>query len=115
MPDPSQDRTPRRGGRRRGAKAHCDDCDALCCRLTVVVFEEDAIPAELTERTAQGVQVMARGGDGRCVALDAATSRCGIYANRPTQCRRFAMAGPYCLSVRALERDTARALSITLL
>lgn len=114
MPDPSQDRTPRRR-RRRGAKAHCDRCDALCCRLTVVVFEEDDVPAPLTERNAQGVRVMARGGDGRCVALDAATSRCGIYATRPSQCRRFAMAGPYCLSVRALERDAARTLSITLL
>lgn len=101
--------------RRRERDAHCDRCDALCCRLTVVVFEEDAIPPQLTERNAQGVRVMARGDDGRCVALDAATSRCGIYAGRPSQCRRFAMAGPYCLSVRALERDAARALSITLL
>lgn len=101
--------------RRRERDAHCDRCAALCCRLTVVVFEEDAIPAQLTERNAQGVQMMARGDDGRCVALDPATSRCGIYANRPSQCRRFVMAGPYCLSVRALERDAAPALSITLL
>lgn len=100
---------------RRERDVHCSRCDALCCRLTVVVFEEDDVPAPLTERTAQGVRVMARGADGRCVALDAATSRCGIYADRPSQCRRFAMAGPYCLSVRALERDAARALSITLL
>lgn len=115
MPDSSSDRTRRRGGHRRIDDAHCDRCAALCCRLTVVLFEEDCIPEHLTGRNAQGVRVMARGGDGRCVALDAATSRCGIYADRPTQCRRFAMAGPYCLSVRALDRDAARALSITLL
>lgn len=85
---------------------HCSRCDALCCRLTVVLFEEDAIPAHLTERNAQGVTVMARDADGWCVALNNAQMNCGIYETRPTICRKFAMAGPYCRDVRA---EAARA------
>lgn len=94
---------------------HCSRCDALCCRLTVVLFEEDAIPAHLTERTARGVRVMARDEDGWCVALDGAKLNCGIYDTRPTICRKFAMAGPYCLDVRAEARRAARPVPIVLL
>lgn len=85
---------------------HCNRCDALCCRLTVVLFEEDAIPAHLTERNEQGVTVMARDADGWCVALNNAQMNCGIYETRPTICRKFAMAGPYCRDVR---NEAARA------
>lgn len=85
---------------------HCSRCDALCCRLTVVLFEEDAIPAHLTERNEQGVTVMARDADGWCVALNSAQMNCGIYETRPTICRKFAMAGPYCRDVR---NEAARA------
>lgn len=84
----------------RETGVHCSRCDALCCRLTVVLFEEDAIPAHLTERNAQGVTVMARDADGWCVALNNARMNCGIYETRPTICRKFAMAGPYCRDVR---------------
>lgn len=86
---------------------HCNRCDALCCRLTVVLFEEDAVPAHLTERNEQGVTVMARDADGWCVALNSAQMNCGIYETRPTICRKFAMAGPYCRDVR---NEAARAL-----
>lgn len=94
---------------------HCSRCDALCCRLTVVLFDEDAIPEHLTERNAQGVTVMARDADGWCLALDGAKMNCGIYATRPMICRKFAMAGPYCLDVRAQARRAAREVPIHLL
>ena len=94
---------------------HCSRCDALCCRLTVVLFEEDAIPGHLTEFNAEGVRVMARDEDGWCVALDGAKMNCGIYDTRPAICRKFAMAGPYCLDVRAEARRATRPVPITLL
>lgn len=94
---------------------HCSRCDALCCRLTVVLFPEDSIPAHLTERNAQGLTVMARDADGWCVALDGARMNCGIYADRPTICRKFAMAGPFCLEVRAEARRVEREVPIRLM
>ena len=99
----------------REKNVHCSRCDALCCRLTVVLFPEDAIPAHLTERNAQGVTVMARDADGWCVALDGAKMNCGIYDTRPTLCRKFAMAGPYCLDVRAQARRATREVPAVLL
>lgn len=80
---------------------HCDACDAICCRLTVVLQAEDRIPAHLTAQTAEGLHVMARDEEGWCVAVDAASMRCSIYGSRPQTCRRFAMAGPYCRAARA--------------
>ena len=79
--------------------AHCSRCDAVCCRLTVVVQPEDRIPGHLTE-TRDGLEVMARDEEGWCVALDAARMCCSIYDSRPDVCRRFSMDGPYCRSVR---------------
>ncbi len=93
----------------REKHVHCSRCDALCCRLTVTVFPEDAVPAYLTSRDARGVLVMARDADGWCVALDGARMNCGIYATRPAICRKFTMAGPYCLDVRAEARKAATA------
>jgi Fe-S-cluster containining protein len=94
---------------------HCSRCDALCCRLTVVLFSEEAIPAHLTVRNAAGVDTMARDADGWCVALDSAKMNCGIYDSRPSICRKFAMAGPYCLDIRAEAKRASADLSITLL
>ena len=94
------------------ARAHCNRCDALCCRLTVVVFPQDNIPAHLTDINERGVTVMARDADGWCVALNGARMNCGIYETRPSICRKFAMAGPYCLDVRAEAEKAARALPI---
>jgi Fe-S-cluster containining protein len=101
--------TPREKG------VHCNRCDALCCRLTVVVFPEDDIAPHLTERDIRGTTVMARDADGWCVALDQARMNCGIYAGRPSICRKFAMAGPYCLQVRADARSAAAGLTVTLI
>jgi Fe-S-cluster containining protein len=94
---------------------HCSRCDAVCCRLTVVLLPDDAVPAHLTAVSEHGLDVMARDEDGWCVALDAATHRCTIYDSRPELCRKFAMGGPYCLDVRADYADRrARGIPLTL-
>jgi Fe-S-cluster containining protein len=93
----------------------CSRCDAVCCRLTVVVQPEDRIPAHLTTFTAAGLEVMARDEEGWCVAVDGAHMRCSIYETRPQVCRRFAMAGPYCNELRADYRDrNARGIPLQL-
>ncbi len=70
----------------------------------MILSENDRVPAHLTERTPQGLTVMARGADGWCVALDGSAMNCSIYATRPEICRRFVMAGPYCRDVVATYR-----------
>jgi len=91
----------------------CSRCDAVCCRLTVVVMPEDDVPRHLVDSSVNGIDVMARGEDGWCIALDHSNMSCGIYSQRPGVCRKFAMGGPYCRSERAnyLE-ETARAIPI---
>lgn len=93
----------------------CARCDAVCCRLTVVLQPEDRIPAHLATYTAAGLHVMARDTEGWCVAIDAAHMRCSIYDTRPDVCRRFVMSGAYCRDVRADYQDrTARGIPLTL-
>ena len=87
---------------RPAGKADCARCDAVCCRLTVVLQREDRIPAHLTTVDERGVEQMARGEDGWCVALDAARMCCSIYNERPSVCRRFVMNGPYCRETRRM-------------
>jgi len=81
--------------------AECSRCDAVCCRLTIVVQPEDGVPAHLTNVDPSGLTVMARDEDGWCVAVDAARMCCSIYDARPQVCRAFAMGGPGCQAVRA--------------
>ena len=81
-------------------KVACSRCEAVCCRLTVVVMPEDRVPRHFIEREPGGLEVMAHGEDGWCAALDRVNMRCGIYEQRPDVCRRFAMGGGYCRSVR---------------
>jgi Fe-S-cluster containining protein len=85
----------------------CSRCDAVCCRLTVLVDDEDGIADHLTTLTDGGLRVMAKDEEGWCVALDAARMNCSIYEARPDVCRRFHMGGPYCEAVR---EDYARGL-----
>jgi uncharacterized protein len=84
-----------------GAAVECSSCDAVCCRLTVVLLPEDNVAGHLTTHTEAGLHVMARDEDGWCVALDSTRMCCSIYASRPEICRKFRMAGPYCVDVRA--------------
>ena len=79
---------------------HCDRCDAVCCRLTVVLMPEDRVPARFTARNAHGVEVMARDEEGWCVAIDQTRMCCSIYEQRPMICRKFEMGGLYCSEVR---------------
>jgi Fe-S-cluster containining protein len=78
----------------------CSACDAVCCRLTVLVMPEDNVPPHLTAHNEAGLLVMAHDEDGWCVAVDGARLNCSIYATRPAICRRFVMGGPYCRAVR---------------
>lgn len=79
----------------------CTRCDAVCCRLTVLLEAEDRIPTHLTTYNDAGLHIMARDEEGWCQAVDAASMRCSIYETRPKVCRRFVMAGPYCRATRA--------------
>ena len=93
----------------------CDRCDAVCCRLTVVLQEGDDIPPHLSTWTDAGLHVMDRDEEGWCVALDAARMCCSIYESRPEVCRRFKMGGPYCREVRADYSDRrARGIALIL-
>lgn len=82
----------------------CARCDAVCCRLTVVLMPEDDVPRHLVERNEHGVEVMAHGEDGWCVAIDPLRMCCSIYDQRPGICRKFAMGSEYCRD----ERETYR-------
>lgn len=87
----------------------CNRCEAVCCRLTVVVMPDDDVPRQFLARDAAGMQVMARGEDGWCAALDRTHMRCGIYERRPDVCRRFTMGAGYCRAVREdFRRDPPR-------
>jgi Fe-S-cluster containining protein len=78
----------------------CASCDAVCCRLTVVVMPEDEVPRHFVERGPDGLEVMGRCEEGWCVALDHARMCCSIYEQRPQVCRKFAMGSGYCRSER---------------
>lgn len=91
---------PQRPAPPAASPAHCAQCDAVCCRLTVVLQPEENLPAHLTTYLPSGLRVMARDEEGWCVALDGARMNCGIYHSRPDVCRRFVMDGPYCHAVR---------------
>ncbi len=90
----------------------CTACEAVCCRLTVVLGEEDSVPAHLTTHLPGGLHVMARDPEGWCVALDGVRMNCRIYDTRPTVCRSFVMGGPYCSAVR--DEYAARDIETTL-
>ena len=95
--------------------ADCSRCDAVCCRLTVVLQPHERIPTHYTTHTEAGLHVMARDEEGWCVALDSARMCCSIYESRPEICRRFVMSGPYCRDVRAEYAErTARGIPMTL-
>ncbi|GAA5077290.1 YkgJ family cysteine cluster protein [Lysobacter panacisoli] len=103
------------GSRYLKGAAKCTECDAVCCRLTVVLQPEDRVPSHLTTRTPENLLVMAHDEDGWCVAMDGARMNCGIYETRPAVCRRFVMNGPYCRAIRIDYADEcARAIELTL-
>lgn len=89
--------------------AKCSSCEAVCCRLTVVLQPEDHVPEHLTTYSPEGLHVMQHGKDGWCIALNRTNMNCGIYETRPSVCRRFVMNGPYCKAIRADYYDSETA------
>lgn len=68
--------------------------------MTVLLMPGDAPPARFIAQDRHGMQVMAKGDDGWCAALDHQDMCCSIYALRPAICREFAMGGPDCIEER---------------
>lgn len=79
----------------------CSRCDAVCCRLTVVLQPEEDVPGRFVGRDERGLRVMLRRSDGWCSALDRERMCCSIYEQRPSICRKFAMGSGYCREERA--------------
>lgn len=91
---------------------HCSECEAVCCRLRVIVGPEDPAPPALLTRNEEGLDEMARAADGWCVALERSAMRCGIYAARPDDCRRFTMGAGHCRAIREdYRRQSARVIA----
>ena len=80
----------------------CRNCEACCCRLEVMLINDDGVPDHLVEINPWGGASMARLEDGWCAALNRKTLQCMIYAQRPQLCREFAMAGYECIVERAV-------------
>jgi Fe-S-cluster containining protein len=87
------------------SEVSCSRCDAVCCRLTVILMPEDNVPRHLVTRLPNGPEVMARDEEGWCVAVDHSRMCCSIYDQRPGVCRKFAMGSAYCRSERAAYRE----------
>lgn len=79
----------------------CDRCEAVCCRLPVLLLPGDSIPLWALDHDEYGLEIVAKADDGWCVALDRQTMRCTIYAQRPQICAEFAMGGNDCRDERA--------------
>ncbi len=59
---------------------------------------DDHVPESLVAEH-NGVRCMDQRGNGACVALDAATNLCTIYADRPQVCRDFSRGSALCRKI----------------
>jgi len=97
----------------------CMTCGACCAHFRVSFYWAEAddacgeVPADLTEplnlmlRTMRGTNAR----EPRCVALQGEPGgcvSCGIYAQRPSPCREFAMSGENGIYNEACDRARAR-------
>jgi Fe-S-cluster containining protein len=82
----------------------CDQCEACCCRLEVILLGDTGVPYRYLDENEYGHEVMARLDDGKCVALDRNTMRCTIYEQRPQVCRDFEMGSFACEEEREIWR-----------
>ena len=81
----------------------CDNCQACCCRLEVLLLTDIGVPGHFIEIDEWGRRTMARLDDGWCAALDRNTLLCMIYENRPLACREFEMGGYECVVRRTAD------------
>jgi Fe-S-cluster containining protein len=79
----------------------CSACAAICCQLPVLLMPDDAVPDWFIDRDEYDLEIMAKGDDGWCVAIDPSSMRCTIYEKRPQVCRDFDMGGGDCRDERA--------------
>jgi Fe-S-cluster containining protein len=79
----------------------CDNCEACCCRLEVMLITDTGVPEHFIETDEWGGRSMARLDDGWCAALDRHSLKCRIYHKRPLVCREFEMGAYECLAERA--------------
>jgi len=75
-----------------GEPVDCADrmalCKARCCKLTIVLSEQDLDEGKLRWEL-EDPYVMRRGKDGRCVYQDRNTGGCTNYEYRPSTCRSY--------------------------
>ena len=81
-------------------KISCDNCEACCCRLEVLLLTDTGVPDHYIKIDRWGGQTMARLDDGWCAALNRNTLMCMIYEKRPLVCREFKMGSPDCITER---------------
>ena len=80
----------------------CENCEACCCRLEVMLITDTGVPHNFIEIDKWGGRTMARLEDGWCSALDRNTMTCTIYEKRPLICREFEMGEYECISERSV-------------
>jgi Fe-S-cluster containining protein len=88
----------------------CSGCPAVCCQLKVILIAGDEPPEHFIDLDEDGLEIMGKGDDGWCAALDRDAMCCSIYDSRPFVCREFAMGGHDCKQ----ERDNWRRIAIAL-
>ncbi|CAQ80891.1 YkgJ family cysteine cluster protein [Aliivibrio salmonicida] len=79
-----------------GSGITCENCQACCCKLEVMIITDTGVPEVYIDRDEWGSEVMLRSEDGWCAAVDRDTLMCTIYENRPWICREFEMASYEC-------------------
>lgn len=78
----------------------CDNCEACCCRLEVILISDTGVPRHFIETDQWGGSTMRRLDDGWCAALSRSSMKCTIYENRPLVCREFVMGEYECVVER---------------
>ncbi|MCW8860422.1 MAG: YkgJ family cysteine cluster protein [Deltaproteobacteria bacterium] len=88
----------------RDLEVTCTNCEASCCRLEAMLFNDTEIPDKFIVINTRGESSMKRLEDGWCAALNRKTMTCTIYEKRPWICREFEMGEDECISARAANR-----------
>ncbi len=78
-------------------KINCDNCEACCCHLEVLLVSDIGVPDHFIAIDKWGGMTLARLDDGWCIALNRDTLMCKIYENRPLVCREFEMGSTECM------------------